>query len=115
MEDEDHVWSLLRIKLESRGMEVIRGKDGLEGLKIARSENPDLILLDILLPGIDGYRVCKLLKFDEKSKHIPILIVSAKGSDQDKKIGFEAGCDGYISKPFKLGDLLSEMNQLFGE
>lgn len=114
IDDEDFIVTALSFKLEKRGMEVIRAKDGMEGLEMARTENPDMIILDIMLPGIDGFKVCKLLKSDDNTMHIPIIIASAKDREADLKIGMEAGTDHYLTKPFKMGDILNLIKELSG-
>ncbi len=112
IDDEDFIVTALSFKLKKRGMEVIRAKDGMEGLQMARTENPKLIILDIMLPGIDGFKVCKLLKSDDNTMQIPIIIASAKDREADLKIGMETGADHYLTKPFKMGDILKLIKEL---
>lgn len=95
-------------------MEVMSAEDGYEGLKMARSNSPDLILLEVLLPKVDGYRVCRLLKFDQRYRHIPIIFVTSKHSERDKKIGSEVGADRFLAKPFKMQQLLPLIDELMG-
>jgi DNA-binding response OmpR family regulator len=78
-------------------------------LNQARREIPDLILLDLMLPKLDGYKVCRLLKFDERYKHIPILMLTAKTQEKDKILGMETGADEYFTKPFEMDHLLQKV------
>jgi two-component system phosphate regulon response regulator PhoB len=99
-EDDDTILELIRINLENSGYHVTCHTSGEKVLLSAGVENPDLILLDLLLPGIDGIQVCKLLRSEEKTKNIPIIMVTAKGEEQDIVEGLEVGADDYITKPF---------------
>lgn len=99
VDEEGFFVAPIKMFLEKNGFETIVASDGISGLQKARKESPDLILLDLMLPGIDGFLVCRLLKFDEKYRHIPIVIISAKDSERDKKLGKECGADMYLTKP----------------
>ncbi len=90
--------------MESNGYEVISASDGLEGLNMVKSEKPDLILLDLMLPKMDGIEVCKQVKSDINLNEIPIIMLTAKGSETDKVLGLEIGADDYITKPFSIRD-----------
>ena len=79
---------------------------------MARKEKPDLILLDLMLPKLYGYKLCRMLKFDEKYKHIPIVVFTARAQESDKKLGFEVGADAYITKPFKAETLLEKIREI---
>ncbi|MEI6125964.1 MAG: response regulator, partial [Pseudomonadota bacterium] len=87
--------------------ECITAFDGIEALSKARTENPNLILLDIMLPKMNGYKVSRLLKFDEKYQHIPIIMLTAKAQEIDRMLGIETGADGYLTKPFDIINLLN--------
>jgi len=89
--------------------EVITADNGEEGIIVARKEKPDLIILDLMLPKLDGYKVCRLLKFDERYKHIPILMLTAKTQEKDKILGKETGADEYITKPFEMDSLMEKV------
>ncbi len=102
IEDEKNIILLLKMFLEHDGFEVLTAGNGFEGIKIAQKSNPDLILLDIVLPGIDGYLVCKNLKEDEKTKDIPVVVISARTSKDDVEKIFSSGAQDYIAKPFSL-------------
>ena len=85
--------------------------DGEEGLKLAKEEHPDLIILDVMMPKINGYKICRLLKYDAKYKNIPIIMVTARSQENDKLIGEETGADEYITKPFEFTDILEVINK----
>ena len=100
VDDEPSVREVVCTRLMSLGFEVLTAKDGQEGLDLARKESPDVVLLDLMLPKLDGYKVCRMLKFDKAFENIPVVIFSAKGSDADKKLAEQAGADAYMVKPF---------------
>lgn len=102
----------VKMQLEANGFKVLTAKDGQEGLDKARKENPDLIILDLMLPRIDGYKVCRMLKFDEKYKKIPVIIYTARAQEADEKLGYEVGADAYMTKPFDPKKLLARINEL---
>lgn len=112
VEDEQNLVRLVKDRLEFNNYEVIVAADGQEGLEKARKEKPDIIILDILLPKMDGYRVCRMLKFDENYKQIPIIMLTAKAQKSDEEMGLEVGADAYITKPFKAEVLLSKIEEL---
>ncbi|HEX9911169.1 MAG TPA: response regulator [Desulfatiglandales bacterium] len=109
VDDEVDLVETLRFPLELEGFDVIVSYNGEDALNQAREKNPDLILLDIMLPKLDGYKVCRLLKFDERYKHIPILMLTAKTQEKDKLIGKETGADEYITKPFDIDFVISKV------
>lgn len=115
VDDEVHIANILKLTLEHEGFDVIVANDGAEGLRMAKAEGPDLILLDLMLPNIDGYKVCRLLKFDEKYRRIPIVLVSAMGEAQDRELGKQVGADLYLSKPFKPDELIEHVKELLGQ
>jgi DNA-binding response OmpR family regulator len=112
IDDENDIVYMVKVRLESSGFEVLEAYDGQAGLESARKEKPDLIILDLMLPKLDGYKVCRMLKFDEKYKHIPIIMFTARAQEDDKKTGQEVGADAYITKPFEPDLLLSKINEL---
>ena len=112
VDDEKDLVATLAYRLEANGYEVIKANDGQEGLDKAKSEKPDLIVLDLMLPKIDGYKVCRILKFDEKYKHIPIILFTARAQESDIKLGQEVGVDVYLAKPFEPDILLSKIAEL---
>jgi DNA-binding response OmpR family regulator len=112
IEDEEDMAYAITLQLESKGFEVIVAHDGRAGLEKARIKKPDLIILDVMLPKIDGYKICRMLKFDNKYKNIPIIIYTARAQDSDKKLAEEVGADAYITKPFEIEALLDKMREL---
>lgn len=118
VDDEPDIVETLKFRLESKGYEVITAFDGLEALEKARKGKPDLIILDIMLPKMDGYQVCRLLKFDEKYSSIPVVMLTAKTQEADKVTGLKTGADVYVTKPFdanKLLEIIKEMLKLKSE
>jgi len=112
IEDEADMVYALTLQLEAINCEVLSAVDGQAGLDMARKEKPDLIILDLMLPKLDGYKVCRMLKFDERYKKIPIIMFTARVQEQDKKLGQEVGADAYITKPFDSKVLLDKINAL---
>jgi len=112
VDDEEDILNVLRFRLEANNYEVLSASDGQEGLNKARSEKPDLIILDLMLPKLDGYKVCRMLKFDETYKAIPIIIFTARAQKKDEELGMEMGADAYIAKPFESEVLLEKMKEL---
>ena len=112
VDDEEDVLNLLKFRLEANSYEVLIASDGQEGLNKARNEKPDLVILDLMLPKIDGYKVCRMLKFDESYKNIPIIIFTAKDQKKDEDLGKEMGADAYVTKPFEPEMLLEKIRVL---
>lgn len=112
IEDEKDMLYGLTLQLEAKGYEVISAGDGMDGLNKARAKNPDLIILDVMLPKLDGYKVCRMLKFDDKHKDIPIILFTARAQDSDKKTGQDVCADAYITKPFEPKELLDKIHEL---
>jgi len=112
IEDETDMVYALTLQLEAIDYEVLSATDGQTGLDMARKENPDLIILDLMLPKMDGYKICRMLKFDERYKKIPIIMFTARVQDQDKKLGQEVGADAYVTKPFDSKELLDKISAL---
>jgi DNA-binding response OmpR family regulator len=109
VDDEADLVETIRFSLELEGYNVLVASNGEEGLNIARQEKPDLILLDLMLPKLDGYKVCRLLKFDERYKYIPILMLTARTQEKDKILGKETGANEYITKPFEMDELMAKI------
>jgi DNA-binding response OmpR family regulator len=114
IDDEPDFSNTLKIRLESNGYEVVVAGDGISGLGLARSLLPDLIILDLMLPKMDGFRVARFLKFDDRHKKVPIIVLSARSQASDIKMGMEVGADLYITKPFKSEELLGVVSKLLG-
>jgi len=115
VDDEEDIVKTIKISLEIEGYEVIEALDGNEALDKARSENPDLIILDIMLPIIDGYEVARKLKYDDKYKHIPILMLTALTQKREQEMGLEAGADFYMTKPFDQDALNNKIKELLSK
>ena len=106
IEDEKDLAELVALRLERAGYKCLIASDGVEGLEMARQHFPNLILLDLMLPGMPGTEVCRLLKKTDSTRHIPVFMLTAKGEESDKIIGFEAGADDYLVKPYSMVELL---------
>ncbi len=115
VDDEIYIVHILDFSLGMEGYEVITALDGEQALEKARADRPDLIVLDIMMPKLDGYETCKLLKADDNTKNIPVILLSAKGRNVDQKIGFEVGADDYITKPFSPRKLVERINAILGQ
>ena len=103
---------IIATMLRSRGYQISVALDGLKGIDKAKNEHPDLILLDIMMPGMDGYEACMRLKTDPEVKEIPIIMLTAKDDPESIARCFELGADNYIVKPFSLPTLLSKLKQV---
>ena len=112
VDDEKDLVSMVKMRLEAVGYNTIEAYDGQEALNKAQNENPDLIILDLMLPKMDGYKVCRMLKFDSRYKSIPIIMFTARVQDSDKELGQEVGADAYVTKPFEAEVLLSKVKEL---
>jgi two-component system phosphate regulon response regulator PhoB len=106
IEDEPDIAEVLQYNLEKEGFQVELARRGDTGLEMVRKEHPDLILLDLMLPGVDGLEVTRLLKRDPATAHLPILMITARGEEVDRIVGLELGADDYISKPFSPRELI---------
>ena len=106
IEDENDLAELVAFNLEKEGYRSLIAPDGPSGLEAARHNSPDLILLDLMLPGMSGMEICKVLKSNEKTARIPIVMLTAKGEEIDRVVGFEVGADDYVIKPFSPRELL---------
>ena len=108
VEDETNIVDILSFNLEREGYNTIEAYDGQTGLQLAREQNPDLILLDLMLPRMDGFEVCRRLRADGSA--IPIIMLTAREEEADKIMGLELGADDYITKPFAIRELLARVN-----
>lgn len=115
VEDEEDFATALTAVLHGRGYDISWAKDGEEGLRTARQMAPDLIILDVMLPKMDGYKVCRLLKFDERYKHIPIIMLTARAEDTDIEIGQKTGANDYVIKTIKPATFLEKIKNYIGE
>jgi two-component system alkaline phosphatase synthesis response regulator PhoP len=109
IEDERDIQELLQYNLEREGFELTSCLEGIAGLDMARKLKPDLILLDVMIPGIGGKEVCRRLKADASTEPIPVIFLTARSEEIDKMIGFELGADDYVTKPFSLRELIARI------
>ena len=107
VDDEPDIVESIKFNLELEKIECIEAYDGEEALSKAKKENPGVIILDIMLPKINGYKICRLLKFDESYKHIPIIMLTARTQEKDIELGEETGADEYVTKPFDMDMLVA--------
>jgi DNA-binding response OmpR family regulator len=112
VDDEVDLVEVVKLRLETVGYEIIPAYDGQEALDKARSEKPDLIILDLMLPKMDGYKVCGLLKKDPRYSGIPIIMFTARAQEDDEALGREMGADAYITKPFEPQALIAKIKEL---
>lgn len=113
MEDEIHIQQLIKYNLDSAGYKTIVFDDGESILKESSLQMPDLFILDIMLPGIDGLEVCRQLKENPNTKSVPIIMLTAKSEEFDRVLGLELGADDYITKPFSIRELVARVKALF--
>ena len=106
VDDDKNILEVLKYNLLQEGFTVVTAEDGIQALELARREKPDLILLDIMLPGMDGLEVCRILR---KEMPVPILMLTAKTDEIDKVVGLELGADDYITKPFSIRELMARI------
>ncbi|MFH0765166.1 MAG: response regulator [Calditrichota bacterium] len=112
IEDEPDIRNFIAEYLQDQGYEVITSMDGLDGLYQARTQSPDLVLLDVMLPKLNGFAICRLLKYDQNFHDIPVILWSWKDEDKDLEEGKASGADAYVPKPFslpKLGEKIAEL------
>ena len=112
VDDENTMVSILKKRIESEAFEVLVARDGQEGLDTARREKPDLIVVDVMMPKLDGYHMCRLLKFDEKYKDIPVIMLTSRIRQEDRDIANDVGASAYITKPFKGQELMGKIKDL---
>ncbi len=112
VDDEPDAVELLEFNLRNAGYDVTTAEDGDEALKKARAKRPDLILLDVMLPEVDGLEVCKILRRDEQTSSVPIIMLTAKAAEIDRILGLELGADDYVTKPFNVRELLLRIKGL---
>jgi DNA-binding response OmpR family regulator len=112
VEDDPKVQTLCERALRSKGFDATVAGDGLEGLALARTWNPDCIVLDVMLPKMDGYKVCRMLKSDPRTKGIPIILHTARVDEKDKSLATQAGADAFVVKDGNIMRLLSEVENL---
>lgn len=115
VDDEPDITLMLKARLEANGYQTDVAYDGHAALEMVKKNSFDLIILDLMLPKIDGYSVCRMLKFDDKYKKIPIIIFTARAESADKKLAEEVGADDYVTKPYVPEILLGKIKRLLNE
>lgn len=114
VDDEPSIVKMVGRRLEVEGFRVTVAADGQEALARAQAEQPDLIILDLMLPRLNGYEVCTMLKQDVRYQKIPIILFTAKTQDKDEKLGMECGADAYVRKPFRAPELVETIRKFLG-
>ena len=109
IEDERDIVQALEYNLKKEGYSVSKAYDGIQGLKLIKDLSPDLIILDLMLPGVDGLEICRQVKKDPKTENLPVIMLTAKGAEADKVVGLEVGADDYIVKPFSMRELIARV------
>ena len=109
VDDEKDIVETLKFVLESSGYTCYCAYNGEDGLKLAKEIMPDLMILDVMMPKMNGFKISRLLKYDAKYRDIPILMLTARSQESDKMLGEETGANEYITKPFELDDVLSKV------
>ena len=112
VDDEPHVLEVLKVTLEDLDFRLLEAKDGDIALDIAKTEMPDLVILDVMLPGRDGLDVCRALKEEGQTSRMPVILLTARSEESDAEAGYEAGADRYLTKPFSPLSLMSEVLKL---
>lgn len=112
VDDEQDIVETIKYVLEAQGYKCICAYDGEDGLKKAKDTIPDMMILDVMMPNINGFKISRLLKFDSKYKNIPIMMLTARSQAEDKLIGEETGADIYMTKPFDIEELVSNVKKL---
>lgn len=108
-EDEIHIMTLIKFKLRDAGYTIIPAEDGKKALELAQTQHPDLILLDVMMPYLNGYEVLDILRKDEKTKNIPVIMLTAKSFQHEIDEGITRGAEDYITKPFSPNDLVTRV------
>ena len=109
VDDEQAIVDLIRYHVEKEGLECLEAKDGETALRLAREQKPDLLILDLMLPGIDGLEICRLLRRDKSTARIAIIMLTAKAEEVDRIVGLEMGADDYMVKPFSPRELVARV------
>ena len=112
IDDEKDIVSLLRYHLEKSGFQCLEGMDGSTALRLVREHHPDLLILDLMLPGMDGLEICRLLRQDTSTARLPILMLTAKAEEVDRVVGLEVGADDYVVKPFSPRELVARVRAI---
>lgn len=114
VDDDKFVRRILTDAFKEAGMNCHEANNGLEALRLARELHPDAIILDVMLPGLDGYKICRMLKYDENFADISIVMVTSRARQSDRDTGYHTGADQYITKPFQPEEVVAAVKQLTG-
>jgi two-component system, OmpR family, alkaline phosphatase synthesis response regulator PhoP len=112
VDDEEHIQELIKFNLEKNSYKVITADNGKDAFEIAKEQQPDLVLLDLMIPGMDGLEVCKAIRREAAISSMPIIMITARGEELDKILGLELGADDYITKPFSVRELLARVKAI---
>ena len=115
VDDEPHILKMLESRLKSMGYEVSCASDGNEAIAKVKKDPPDLIIMDVIMPSLNGFEACNRLKNDTDYKHIPIILLTAKATESDRFWGTESGADAYVTKPYHAEELLEKVKILIGQ
>lgn len=113
-DDEADIVSLVSARLKANGYEVLPAHDGETAFRLAKEGRPDLVILDVMMPKLDGYKVCRLLKFDTRCKGIPVIMLTARTQPEDLKLAAECGADVYLTKPLNFQEFLAKIAEILG-
>jgi len=115
VDDEPHILKLVAFSLKTGGFDVVEATDGLSAIAVAEAEQPDLILLDVMMPALDGYETCRRLKQNPATRDIPVIMLTAKAQASEQAIGLECGATDYVCKPFTPKELVAQVRGFLGE
>lgn len=115
IDDHQTVFRLLEAIVRIKGYELLYADCGQQGIVMARDEQPDLILLDVMMPDLDGFKVCQYLKDNDETKHIPVMFLTARGAEDDLATGRKVGADGFMTKPFQTMDVLNQVEKILAK
>ena len=114
VDDEVYILHILDFILGAENYDVVTATDGEQALQKVREEKPDLVILDIMMPKLDGYETCRMIRNDAATKHIPVILLTAKGREIDQKLGREVGANDYMTKPFSPNKLIERVQAILG-
>jgi len=114
VDDEVYILHILDFILGAENYDVVTASNGEQAIQKVREEKPDLVILDIMMPKLDGYETCRMIKKDPATKHIPVILLTAKGREVDQKLGREVGASDYMTKPFSPSKLIERVQAILG-
>ena len=115
VDDEEHIVKMLQFKLSNLGHECITASDGGQALEKISTTKPDLVLLDVMMPKMDGFQVLQILRTQEETRELAVIMLTAKGQERDVTTGFETGADDYVVKPFSFPELIARINSILSK